>query len=160
MKKNKTIAMIMIMAILILPEIASATEYLICDGNKRFPVIVAQMTSTFITIIRIAVPILLVISGMISFLKVTYASNVDDQMKKAKSKLINNIMAAAIIFFVFSIANFAVSLVAGPNNRFTSCAKCFINLDKCKVVELTDEEIEQGIIDPEEQKENTTETQE
>lgn len=160
MKKNKKIITLALISLSILPEIASATEYLICDNNKRFPAVAAQMTSTFITIIKIAVPILLVLSGMISFIKVTYASNVEDQMKKAKTKLINNIIAAGIIFFVFSIVNFAVSMVAGPNNRFINCAKCFIDVDKCNTVELTDEEIENFGNSENEQQEQETENNE
>ena len=160
MKKNKKIILLILMIITILPEIVIAaeagTEYLICDG-KRIPAVIVHMSSSFMTLIKIAIPILLVISGMISFIKVTYSSSVEDEMKKAKTKLVRNILAASIIFFIFSIINFAVSLVAGANNNFMSCAKCFINDDesKCEFKYLIDEELEQGFINnaPEQEKE-------
>lgn len=136
MKKNKSIKLLVAIIALSMPQIVLATKYLVCDNDKKIPYAFASMVSTFITIIKIAVPILLVISGMISFFKVASSSNVDDEMKKAKSKLINSILAAVIIFFVFSIVNFAVSLVAGANNKFMKCVECFINIDKC---DTTDE---------------------
>ena len=137
MKKNKSIKLLVAIITLAMPQIVFATKYIVCDNDKKIPYVFASMVSTFITIIKIAVPILLVISGMISFFKVASASNVDDEMKKAKSKLINSIIAAVIIFFVFSIVNFAVSLVAGTNNKFMKCVECFINTDKCQTTEET-----------------------
>ena len=137
MKKNKNIKLLVAIITLTMPQIVFATKYIVCDNDKKIPYVFANMVSTFITIIKIAVPILLVISGMISFFKVASASNVDDEMKKAKSKLINSIIAAVVIFFVFSIVNFAVSLVAGTNNKFMKCVECFINTDKCETTEGT-----------------------
>lgn len=137
MKKNKSIKLLVAIITLAMPKIVFATKYIVCDNDKKIPYMFANMVSTFITIIKIAVPVLLVISGMISFFKVTSSSNVDDEMKKAKSKLINSIIAAVIIFFVFSIVNFAVSLVAGTNNKFMKCVQCFINTDKCEIKEET-----------------------
>lgn len=145
MKKKNNIKLLVALIALTMPKIVSAAQYVVCDNDKKIPYVFASMVSTFITIIKIAVPILLVISGMISFFKVAASSNVDDEMKKAKSKLINSIIAAVIIFFVFSIVNFAVTLVAGTNNKFMKCVECFMNTDKCTVVDKT-EKICPGII--------------
>lgn len=146
MKKKNNIKLLVAILALSMPKIVSAAQYIVCDNDKKIPYVFANMVSTFITIIKIAVPILLVISGMISFFKVTASSNVDDEMKKAKSKLINSIIAAAIIFFVFSIANFAVTLVAGTNNKFMKCVECFMNADKCKIDDSNKEQLCPGII--------------
>lgn len=148
MKKKNNIKLLVAVIALSMPQIVFATQYIVCDNDKKIPYVFANMVSTFITIIKIAVPILLVISGMISFFKVASSSNVDDEMKKAKSKLINNIIAAVIIFFVFSIVNFAVTLVAGTNNKFMKCVECFINTDKCEIIEKQ-EQICPGLIDGE-----------
>ena len=148
MKKNKNIKLLVAIITLAMPQIVFATKYIVCDNDKKIPYIFANMVSTFITIIKIAVPILLVISGMISFFKVASSSNVDDEMKKAKSKLINSIIAAVVIFFVFSIVNFAVSLVAGTNNKFMKCVECFINTDKCETTDET-KQLCPGFIDGE-----------
>ncbi|MBP3920319.1 MAG: hypothetical protein J6D28_02010 [Bacilli bacterium] len=143
LKKHKIITFLVLS---LTPNIAHATEYIKCGDDRYFPYALVNLVSIFFTIIKIAVPILLVISGMITFLKVTFSSNVDEDMKKAKSKLINNIIAAVIIFFIISIINFAIGLVAGANNKFMSCVNCFINPDKCEKIDKKDDEIKPGII--------------
>jgi len=134
MKKSKNIKKVLLITSLFIPHIVRATDYIVCDNDKKFPYIFAQITSTAMTIVKILIPILLVITGMISFFKVTISSNVEDEMKKAKTKLINSIIAAVVIFFTFSIVNFVVTLVAGSNNKFMSCVECFVNVEKCNKV--------------------------
>ena len=145
-KNNKKIYVLIMLTTLIIPEFVSAAQYVVCGNDKHFPYVIADLISTFITIIKIAVPILLVASGMISFFKVTFSSNVEEDLKKAKSKLINSIIAAAVIFFVISIVNFAISLVKGTKNEFMDCVNCFINPDNCEVVDKTDDELNAGFI--------------
>lgn len=135
MKKRKNVLFMLPLITLTIPEIASATKYVICGNNKAFPLVIADLISILMNIIKIAVPILLVISGMIAFFKVTISSNVEDELKKAKTKLINNIIAAVVIFFIISIVNFAVSLVAGANNNVMDCVNCLINPNKCEQME-------------------------
>lgn len=136
MKKNKNIKLLVSIIALSMPQIVFATKYIVCDDDKKIPYVLVSMIATVISIIKIAVPILLVISGMIAFFKVASSTNVDDEMKKAKSKLINNIIAAVIVFFAFSIVNFAVSLVAGANSKLMKCAQCFLTPEKCNTVEV------------------------
>ena len=131
MKTRKKLTFLLTTALLIMPEIIGATKYITCGDNKRFPLLFAQVTSNFITIIKVLVPIFLVIGGMIAFFRVTIASNVEEELKKAKDKLINRIVAAVVIFFTLSIINFAVSLVAGTGSNLMSCINCFMNPDKC-----------------------------
>lgn len=147
MKKKlmKKISTLLVLSIILTPQIASAAEYIVC-GSKKFPSAIVNVVATFITIIKIVVPILLVVGGMISFLKVTFSSNVEEELKKAKTKLINSIIAAAVVFFVVSIVNFAVSLVAGKDNEFMGCVKCFMNPDKCETIEIEDDELKPGFI--------------
>jgi len=139
MKTRKKLYLILTTALLIMPEITQAAEYIICGEQKKFPLAFAKVTSNFILIIKILVPIFLVIGGMIAFFKVTISSNVEEDLKKAKDKLINRIIAAVVIFFTLSIINFAVSLVAGKNNNLMSCINCFMNPDKCETTEIKDE---------------------
>ena len=172
MKKKNNVKFLLAIITLAMPKIALASKYVVCDGDKKIPYAFTSVTATLVTLIKIAIPIFLVISGMIAFFKVAASSNVDDEMKKAKSKLINNIIAAVIVFFAFSIVNFAVSLVAGANNKLMKCAQCFIEPDKCDVVEVNtklcpgflDGEYDENCnpIKKEEEKKNTnkTETQE
>lgn len=139
MKTRKRITFLLTTALLIVPEITRAAEYITCGNEKKFPLAFAKVTSNFILIIKILVPIFLVIGGMIAFFKVTISSNVEEDLKKAKDKLMNRIIAAVIIFFTISIINFAVSLVSGKNSNLMNCIHCFMNPDKCKTVEIKDE---------------------
>ena len=86
MKKKKNLSKILIMTTLLIPEISRAAEYIVCDNDKKFPFIFAQLTSTFITLIKILVPILLVISGMVSFLKVRNGKKNHQMTKKIPTK--------------------------------------------------------------------------
>ena len=149
MKKNEKIKKTLLMITLFIPQIVSAADYVVCDNDKKFPYIFAQITSTTMTIVKIVIPILLVITGMISFFKVTIASNVEDEMKKAKTKLINSIIAAVVVFFTFSIVNFVVALVAGTNNKFMNCVECFVNIEKCNKVTEEETKICTGLINGE-----------
>lgn len=147
MKTRKKISLILSTALLIMPEIIGATEYVKCGGDNRFPLLFTNMTATFVNIIKILVPIFLVIGGMISFFKVTISSNVEEDLKKAKNTLINRIIAAVVIFFTLSIINFAVSLVAGTGSKLMDCVNCFMNPEKCqKVSEDNSEKICPGFI--------------
>lgn len=145
----KKIKKVLLMITLLMPQIVNAADYIVCDNDKKFPYVFAQITSTTMTIIKIVIPILLVITGMISFFKVTISSNVEDEMKKAKTKLINSIIAAVVVFFTFSIVNFVVTLVAGTNNKFMSCVECFMNVEKCNKVTEENTKICTGLINGE-----------
>lgn len=146
MKIKNKIKLLLTTAFLIMPEIIGATKYITCGDNKRFPLLFAQVTSNFITIIKVLVPIFLVIGGMISFFKVTISSNVEEDLKKAKNTLVNRIIAAVVIFFTLSIINFAVSLVAGKGSNLMDCINCFVNSDKCQDVTEDNEGISPGFI--------------
>lgn len=123
------------MGLLFSPTCVLASSYMVCN-DKKFPSLFVSIISTAYTIVKIIVPIILVITGMISYFKVAISSKVDDEMKKANSKLVTNIIAAVIIFFVMSIVNFVLSLV--PNSSGVGeCLSCFINPDKCEKVEVT-----------------------
>ena len=147
MKRKKL--MLTSLLLLVVPEITHAAQYVVCGNDNKMPLLLAQLISTLMTIVKIFIPILLVISGMISFFKVTFSINVEDEMKKAKNKLINNIIAAIIIFFVISIINFAVSLVVGANNNVMSCVYCLINPDKCEQIDQNGNKLCPGFIDQE-----------
>jgi len=117
------------------PSYVFASSYMVC-GGRNFPSLFVSIISTAFLIVKIFIPILLVITGMISYFKVVISSNVPDEMKKANSKLVTNIIAAVIIFFVMSIVNFVLNLI--PNSGGVSeCLSCFINPDKCEKVEVS-----------------------
>ena len=122
--------------ILFTPSIVYADEYLVC-GNKTFPFVFSNIFSTLFNLIRILVPILFVITGIIAFIKASISSKAEEGLNKAKEKLIRNTIAAIIIFFIMSIINFVVLLVAGTNNTFMNCMDCLLHSDNCERIEVS-----------------------
>lgn len=92
--------------------------------DKKIP----ETISLIIKIIRVAVPILLVIFGSLDLVKGIIAGK-DDEIKKGQQIFIKRLIAGALVFFVFVIVEFVVSLAAGSteNANIMKCAKCFIN---------------------------------
>lgn len=89
---------------------------------------VGELISTIITIIKIAVPIVLVIMGMLDFAKASTKANADD-IAKAKNIFIQRAIAGILVFFVTSIVQFAVTLAADVtgNNSVWDCVDKLIN---------------------------------
>lgn len=91
----------------------------------KIPSIIPQVVSAAYTIIQIAVPVILVITGTLDLFKGITAQK-EDEIKKGQQMFIKRLISAAIIFFVVSIVQLLVSFVAGDEGIMT-CANCFIN---------------------------------
>ena len=64
---------------------------------------------SYLNIIKIAIPIILIVFGIIDFIKAIFAGN-EEQMKKAQKDFIKRIGIAILIFFVPTIVNFILGL--------------------------------------------------
>ena len=107
----------------------------LCNGvlipNQLF-----NAVALIIRIIQIAVPILLVIFGMIDFAKSVVAKNEDD-VKKYRKNFTSRLVSAIVVFLIVWIVQFAVSLVSSVEDKTNeegttisdiwSCSKKFIN---------------------------------
>lgn len=126
---KKKIFMIMILALLVFyaPSVL-AVNMTGCEANLPGVVIDAKIPNTvhtIIVVIKIAVPVLLVIFGMLDLFK-GITANKEDEIKKGQNLFVKRLISAAIIFFVISIVQLLVSFVAGDEGIMT-CANCFIN---------------------------------
>ena len=103
-----------------------------CGNVTGIPAKIPQLTSLVITIIEIAVPIILVITGSIDLLK-GVAAQKEDEIKKGQQLLIKRLITGVIIFFFVMIVKFIISAVADTNdtNNITSCMDCFLS-NKCE----------------------------
>lgn len=113
-------------------DVANST---LCDGilvpNQLFNVV-----ATIIRLIKIAVPILLIIFGMIDFAKSVVAKNEDD-VKKYRKAFISRLISALIVFLIVFVVQFAVGLISNVEDKTNeegqtisdiwSCSKKFIN---------------------------------
>ncbi len=70
-------------------------------------------------IIKIAVPILLILTGMIKLMNTIKVGN-DDLLVKAKKQLISNSIAAIVIFLIPTLVNVIVK-ISDTNNEYRDC---------------------------------------
>ena len=106
-------------------KVLMESEYTCGGTNLIFSGTFPYIISTIVTLIKIAVPILLIIFGMLDLGKAVVAQK-EDEIKKGQKIFIKRVIAAAIIFFVISIVQLLVSFVAGDEG-IMNCASCFIN---------------------------------
>ena len=120
----------------------------LCDGvlipNQLF-----NLVATIIKLIKIAVPVLLIIFGMIDFAKSVVAKNEDD-VKKFRKQFISRVVSAIVVFVIVFVVQFAVNLISSVEDTTNedgqtisdiwSCSKKFINgIDSSKPTEKTEE---------------------
>ena len=136
------------MFILFLPGVVFAegtTTYVVCGNNKKIPLVFADLFSTIITFVKIFIPIILIISGMIIFFKAAASGKVDDELKKAKDKMINSFIAATIIFLILSIVSTVLSIFVKSSGNVMGCVRCLFDPSRCETVELANEGVQPGV---------------
>ena len=95
--------------------------------------VLVQIISLVVTALKIFIPIILVIFGMIDLAKAVM-SNDEKEMKGAQTKLIKRVIYAVAVFLVFSIVQILVGVLANTGaddtgNNAAGCLSCFINKD-------------------------------
>ena len=114
--------------------VSGTREYVSCgsDTNKvtGIPKIIPQVTSFMVALLKIFVPIVLIISGMVEMMK-SIAAGTAENVAKSKNKLIKKFVAALIAFFVVTFITTIVKLIADGNEKatFVSCMSCYLNND-------------------------------
>lgn len=105
-------------------------QFVACGDARDIPYQLPEITSFLFNLLKIAVPIILVIVSMITLVKAVVSSN-DDATKKAQKTLVRRIIAAAIVFFVMSIVQLVISVVADVSDTesITKCMDCFLTND-------------------------------
>lgn len=87
----------------------------------------AQITKYVILILQIVAPIILVIMGMVDLMK-GITSQKEDEIKKGQQTFIKRLIAGLILFFVFAITKFVISVAASSSDsNIMNCASCFIS---------------------------------
>lgn len=121
-KKLKLLFVLFFGMIVATPVYADVT----CAGvtiDQKIP----DVVHTIVLIIQIAVPILLVIFGMIDLMKGIMAQK-EDEIKKGQQTFIKRLIAAAIVFFVIAIVKLLISFVASDEDGdIMNCFNAFIN---------------------------------
>ena len=95
--------------------------------NVIIDVKIPNAVHTIITVIKIAVPVVLVIFGMMDLFKGITAQK-EDEIKKGQQILIKRLITAALVFFIISIVQVIISFVAGASDEegLWDCVNCFL----------------------------------
>lgn len=109
-----------------LAKVLTGQEYTCGGTNLVFSGTFPYMVSTIILIIKIVVPILLIIFGMLDLGKAVVASK-EDEIKKGQQMLIKRAISAVIVFFVIQIVQIIIRFVSGNDASVANCFNCFIN---------------------------------
>ncbi|MDD3392717.1 MAG: hypothetical protein PHE54_04185 [Bacilli bacterium] len=96
-----------------------------CAGFD-IPVTIVDVVSNIVLLIKIAVPILLIIYGMLDLGKAVMAQK-EDEIKKGQQTFIKRLIAAAIVFFVIFIVQLVMGIVAGDDADIWNCVNMFVN---------------------------------
>ncbi len=113
-------------------DVADST---LCEGIL-VPNALFNVVSTIIKGIKIVVPILLIIWGMMDFTKSVVAKKEED-IKKYQKAFVSRLISALVVFLIIFVVQLAVNLVSGVEDSTNpdgttvsdiwSCSKKFIN---------------------------------
>lgn len=103
-----------------------AYETVTCGKIKKIPLKVLEISNLVVDIMQVAVPIILILLGMVDFIKAISSQN-EDNIKKAQGLFIKRLIVGALVFFVFVIVKMLISFVAEDSEEIMNCVNCFIN---------------------------------
>lgn len=95
-------------------------------GDLSFSGTFPYLVSYAVLIIKIAIPIILIIFGMLDLGKAVMASK-EDEIKKGQQTFIKRLVAAVLVFFVIQIVQIVVKFVSSNDTSISNCFNCFIN---------------------------------
>lgn len=108
---------------------------LVTCGEMTIEAIIPNLVSGAVTILKIAVPIILIIYGMLDLAKAVM-SNDEKTMKEAQGKLIKRIIYAVLVFLIVAIVQTVFALLAKADDNTssaTACIDCFMSgAEHCK----------------------------
>lgn len=132
--RKKILLFVMVLGLIVLcAEPVFAYDIASCESSIKGALIdekIPNIVSTIITVIKIVVPVLLVIMGMLDLMKGVTAGK-EDEMKKAQGLFIKRLISGALVFLVVTIVQLIISFVADEEDKpnISTCSKCFINGD-------------------------------
>ena len=118
------------------------TKYYKCGKLERKPKGLPKFTNVIYKLVKVIVPIILVVRGMVDFLKAVVASD-EKQMDTNPKNFMRRIGVAVLIYFVMTSVQLLVKVVGGNNQKsISSCFNCFINSEKkCQTYDYEFEKI-------------------
>lgn len=107
-------------------EAANTYQKVLC-GSDYIPYAIPQTVKIIYSILKIVTPIIIIVFGMIDFLKAVMAQK-EDEIKKGQQTFVKRLIAAVVVFLVVFIVQIVFNLVANDNDgNIWGCVDCFIN---------------------------------
>lgn len=136
LKKYKylIIALLLLLVVILAPDIvyaATSSKLKFCEygGTRRMFKIIGMA----ISIIKILVPVILIITGVITLSK-TIISGKEDDLKGSFVIFAKKIVAGLIIFAIPSVLDYTFDTLVGyDDSSFTACSKCMLNPNSCQI---------------------------
>ena len=101
----------------------------IYPGTTGIPPQIVTIIGAIVFAIKVIIPVLLIIFGMLDLGKAIIAQK-EDEIKKGQQTFLKRLLTAAIVFFVVILTQFIVDLVggedSGANDSVWSCVDCII----------------------------------
>ena len=114
---------------LVYAETSTKLNFCAYAGVRRTLMIIGII----IIIAKIIIPLIIIITGMITFFK-TVLSGKDDDFKNSISILAKKIVAGLIIFFLPTVINYAFEALVGyDDSGYTACSTCFLDVNNCEI---------------------------
>ena len=110
------------------------TDVTCANGALTVDSMIPSFVSNIINVFQLAIPIILIILGMIDLGKAVM-SNDEKEMKGAQSKLIKRIIYAVLVFFIIAIVKFVFNVLDdSEGDSYIGCIDCFLNYseENCK----------------------------
>ncbi len=89
-------------------------EYIAACADVCIPSDLAKLTTLVYNIIRIVVPLVLIIIGMVDMARAMIAKN-QDEVKKAQQLLVKKAIAGAIVFLLLSLILWSVDILSSTS---------------------------------------------
>ena len=107
-------------------KIVMDTMYKCGNLDIEFAGTIPYIVSTIVTLVKIVVPVLLIIFGMIDLGKAVVAAK-EDEIKKGQQTFIKRAIAAMIVFFVVQLVQMLISFTSNKDANVVNCFNCFVN---------------------------------
>lgn len=134
-KKKLIIPLFILCALLIGMNIAYAatsSDLHFCEypGTLRAMAIIGII----IGIIKVAVPVLIIITSMITFVKVI-TSGKEDDLKQSAMTVVKKVVAGILIFLIPDLIDYVFNNIVDTNNtsNFKACETCLTKPNSCSI---------------------------
>ena len=107
-------------------RVLMSSEYTCGNVDLIFSGTFPYIVSAIVLVIKIAIPILLIIFGMLDLGKAVVAAK-EDEIKKGQHTFVKRLITAVIVFFVVQVVQIVIRFVSSNDSDISSCFNCFIN---------------------------------